>query len=71
MRATSQSCITLNELRAILDGPAGYGVRLEFLDIEMAREEQLSFFSKWDQSFSDRLNEHSLFIVKSPTSWMH
>lgn len=54
----------LERLRAILDGPAGYGVRLEFLDIEMAREEQLSFFSKWDQSFSDRLNEHSLFIVR-------
>ena len=54
----------LERLRAILDGPAGYGVRLEFLDIEMAREEQLSFFSKWDQSFSDRLTEHSLFIVR-------
>ena len=54
----------LERLRAILDGPAGYGVRLEFLDIEMVREEQLSFFSKWDQSFSDRLNEHSLFIVR-------
>jgi hypothetical protein len=31
----------LERLRSLLDSPSGYGARLEFLDIDMAREEQL------------------------------
>ena len=38
----------LERIRAILDSPSGSGTRLEFLDIEMSREEQLSFFSQWN-----------------------
>lgn len=35
----------LERLAAILNAPQCYGIRLEFLDIEMSKEEQLSFFA--------------------------
>jgi fido (protein-threonine AMPylation protein) len=54
----------LERLRALLDSPTGYGARLEFLDIDMSREEQLSFFSQWNRSFSDELQSHSLMIIR-------
>jgi fido (protein-threonine AMPylation protein) len=54
----------LERIRLLLDSPSGYGVRLEFLDIEMSREEQLSFFSQWNRSFSEQLREHGLVIIK-------
>jgi len=34
----------LERIRHLLDSPACYGIRLEFLDIEMTKEEQVSFF---------------------------
>jgi fido (protein-threonine AMPylation protein) len=54
----------LERIRAILDSPSGYGARLEFLDIDMSREEQLSFFSQWNRSFADSLHEHGLMIIR-------
>ena len=54
----------LERLRALLDSPSGYGVRLEFLDIEMTREEQLSFFTQWNRSFADQLQAHALVIIR-------
>lgn len=54
----------LERLRALLDSPSGYGARLEFLDIDMSREEQLSFFSQWNRSFSDQLQANSLMIIR-------
>jgi len=30
----------------LLDSPSGYGIRLEFLDIELSKEEQISFLDK-------------------------
>lgn len=54
----------LERLRALLDSPSGYGARLEFLDIGMSREEQLSFFSQWNRSFSDQLQAHGLMIIR-------
>ena len=53
----------LERVRAVLDSPSGYGVRLEYLDVEMQREEQLSFFALWDQSFAGRLRDHGQMIV--------
>jgi hypothetical protein len=53
----------LERVRAILDSPTGYGIRLEYLDVEMQREEQLSFFALWDRSFAGRLREHGQMIV--------
>ncbi len=54
----------LERLRALLDTPIGYGARLQFLDIDMSREEQLSFFSQWNRSFSDLLQAQSLMIIR-------
>ncbi|MFT7688898.1 MAG: hypothetical protein ACI9FB_004263 [Candidatus Azotimanducaceae bacterium] len=54
----------LERVIGILDSPAGYGTRLQFLDIGMTLEEQLSFFTQWDSSLSDKLHEQSLFIIK-------
>lgn len=54
----------LERLRSLLDSPSGYGARLEFLDIDMSREEQLSFFSQWNRSFSDQLQAHGLMIIR-------
>lgn len=39
----------LERIANILDTPENYGIRLEFLDIELTKEEQLSFFATRDQ----------------------
>lgn len=39
----------LERLSSVLDSPGLYGVRLEFLDIEMTKDEQVAFFSNRDQ----------------------
>lgn len=54
----------LERIRALLDSPSGYGARLQFLDIDMSREEQLSFFSQWNRSFADQLQVQSLMIIR-------
>jgi fido (protein-threonine AMPylation protein) len=54
----------LERIRALLDSPSGYGARLEFLDIDMSREEQLSFFSQWNRSFTDSLHAHGVMIIR-------
>jgi len=36
-----------------LNSPVGYGVRLEFLDIELSKSEQLSYFAYKDKEFSN------------------
>lgn len=54
----------LERIRSLLDSPSGYGARLEFLDIDMSREEQLSFFSQWNRSFADMLQAQSLTIIR-------
>lgn len=40
----------LERVAQILDTPTCYGIRLEFLDIEMSKEEQLAFFASRDNS---------------------
>ncbi len=40
----------LERVAGILDTPANYGIRLEFLDIELTKEEQLSFFASRDKT---------------------
>ncbi len=39
----------LERIANILDTPENYGIRLEFLDIELTKEEQLSFIATRDQ----------------------
>ncbi len=45
----------LERLASLLNNPVNYGTRLEFLDIEMTSEEQLSFFAQRDQHFTSKL----------------
>jgi fido (protein-threonine AMPylation protein) len=54
----------VERIRLLLDSPSGYGLRLEYLDIDMSREEQLSFFSQWNRSFSKLLQDHASLIVE-------
>ncbi|WP_088228281.1 hypothetical protein [Desulfosporosinus sp. FKB] len=52
----------LERLVHILNSPSNYGIRLEFLDIEVTKEEQLAFFAERDKSFAiinDRLERLS------------
>jgi len=42
----------LERISAILNAPVNYGVRLEYLDIEMSKEEQLSFFASLNTAAS-------------------
>jgi len=37
----------LERIVSILDSPPNYGIRLEFLDIQMTKEEQLAFFAHY------------------------
>jgi hypothetical protein len=46
----------LERVASILDSPANYGIRLEFLDIELTKEEQLSYFASRDNEF-EKLND--------------
>lgn len=53
----------LERLRAILDSPGGYGVRLEFLQVPLSLEEQLSFFSRRESSLAEALREHTATVL--------
>lgn len=50
----------LERIAAILNAPINYGTRLEFLDIEMTKEEQLSYMVSKDQKIFDLTN----FIIQ-------
>ncbi len=41
----------LERIVSILDAPTSYGIRLEFLDIEMSKEEQIAFIADRDKLF--------------------
>lgn len=43
----------LERLATLLNSPANYGVRMEFLEIEMTKEEQLAFFANQNQKISN------------------
>jgi len=50
----------LERISQALNSPSCYGVRLEFLDIDMTKEEQISFISTRDEilfQINDRINE--------------
>lgn len=65
-QAKNHKCIIyhVERILGILNSPAGYGVRLQFLGVAMSPEEQLSFFSRWDTELSDKLHENSLLIIR-------
>jgi fido (protein-threonine AMPylation protein) len=47
-------------IRALLDAPRGYGIRLEYLRIPMTPEEQLDFWTQSRIELSDALNQQAL-----------
>ena len=59
----------LERIASSLDTPRGYGLRLEFLSIEMTKEEQVSFFNDRDQILYEiRDNVTSLLEKKKQNS---
>lgn len=46
----------LERITSILDSPACYGIRLEFLDIEMTKEEQLAYIAHRDKSIDELID---------------
>jgi hypothetical protein len=50
----------LERIAGILNSPQNYGLRLEFLDIEMTKEEQVSFFSAGMANVDMKLNQLSV-----------
>ena len=52
----------LERIANILDTPENYGIRLEFLDIGLTKEEQLSFFAARDQKMF-QLNEKVAMLM--------
>ena len=56
----------LERLRALLDGPRGYGARLQFLGIPMTTEDQLSWFAEADDRVMSALaiNTRELLSIK-------
>lgn len=54
----------LERIVSILDSPQFYGIRLEYLDIEMTKEEQLAFLATVSQ-VTGQLNEIVSYMKKS------
>lgn len=44
----------LERISSLLDSPACYGIRLEYLDIEMTKDEQLAYIVVRDQMFANQ-----------------
>jgi hypothetical protein len=58
----------LERITSILDSPSCYGLRLEYLDIEMSKEEQLSLIAERDSLLKDVKSNTELIItlIKHP-----
>ncbi len=55
----------LERILNILDVPKNYGVRLEFLGIELTKEEQVSYFATHQEQLSDINKKLELLWEKS------
>ena len=49
----------VERIRSILDSPSGYGLRLQYLDIELTKEEQISFIDQVNRNFNQQIAELS------------
>lgn len=58
----------LERIASIIDSPQFYGIRLEFLDIEMTKEEQLAFIANRDTMFGEFQNALDTIIVQLENS---
>lgn len=57
----------LERLTHILDSAKNYGIRLDFLDIELSKEEQLSFFASRDEKMSGLIEKIETLMLDYPT----
>lgn len=58
------------KISLILNSPSGYGLRLEYLDIELSKTEQLSYFAEKDKEakvLRDKLSEILNFLKAIPS----
>lgn len=53
----------LERVASLLDIPKNYGIRLEFLDIELTKEEQVSYFAAHTEQLNDINKKLELFIT--------
>jgi fido (protein-threonine AMPylation protein) len=53
------------KIRVLLDSPQGFALRLSILQIEMSKEEQMSFFNDQRNYLKKLLNENSEHIINS------
>ncbi|MGK8525147.1 Fic family protein [Nocardia asteroides] len=58
---------TVERMRAVLDDPRGYGLRLEFLRISMSSEEQVAYFSTAQQDQVRRAIEGDITSAENPS----
>jgi hypothetical protein len=49
----------LERVRLLLDSPRGYGLRLQYLRVEMTIEDQISFFTNWNDNQARTFNSFS------------
>jgi rubredoxin len=54
----------LERISSILDSPICYGIRLEYLDIEMTKEEQVAFLNAWGET-NEQLRQILTYINQS------
>lgn len=54
----------LERIASILDFPICYGIRLEYLDIEMTKEEQVAFMNAWGEA-NEQLQQILAYISRS------
>lgn len=58
----------LERVASCLDTPRGYGLRLEFLSIDMTREEQISYFNDRDKMLLEIQTNVALLVEKKRPS---
>ncbi len=55
----------IEKIRTILDNPEGLSCRLRLLGIKMSKADQISFFARWDNIFSQEMQSQSEHIISA------
>ncbi len=66
-KSENSKCIILDNeaIRALLDSPLGFPIRLQHLKIKLNKTEQIAFFSKQQNKIPQLLDYYSDNIIKS------
>jgi len=54
----------VEQIRLLLDAPIGYGVRLEYLGVEMTKEDQIAFWSVLKDDFAKQIGAHQSTLTE-------